>query len=236
MADLSDRFLCVLESLPFARDTLSHFHLDWQAKQAICPQGKVSQFWWKEESGVKIICAKADCASCPVRAQCTKSVSTGRMGKRLSQEAHQALQARRQEQTTPSFRETYAKRAGIEKEPSRKRCAARAYVGRAMMGWPKCGSNISMLLSARHVSPTLLAWCIVFLPKPKRPLDHDLQTIGRAILSNFRQVRKGATPMCQLNGQAAQCQQVERLDQGEGIDVQQSTSTLGLRLDMSMGV
>lgn len=94
--------------------TASSFHLDWQAKQAICPQGKVSQFWWKEESGVKIIFAKADCATCPVRAQCTKSVSTGRMVKLLSQEAHEALQARRQEQITPDFRKTSTKRVGIE--------------------------------------------------------------------------------------------------------------------------
>lgn len=94
--------------------TASSFHLDWQATQAICPQGKVSQFWWKDESGVKIICAKADCATCPVRAQSTKSVSTGRMVKLLSQEAHETLQARRQEQITPDFRKTSTKRAGIE--------------------------------------------------------------------------------------------------------------------------
>ncbi|HEY1348000.1 MAG TPA: transposase [Ktedonobacteraceae bacterium] len=70
--------------------TASSFHLDWQATQAICPQGKVSQFWWKGESGVPILFAKADGATCPVRAPCTKSVRTGRMGTRHSQQAHEA--------------------------------------------------------------------------------------------------------------------------------------------------
>jgi Transposase DDE domain len=54
------------------------------------------------------------CARCPVRSECTHSQTTGRVLHLRPQEAHEALQARRQEQETPAFRHEYATRAGIE--------------------------------------------------------------------------------------------------------------------------
>lgn len=94
--------------------TLAHFHLDWQAKQATCPQGQVSHSWQKEGEDIRILFAPADCAACPVRTACTRSASTGRKLKLHAREAHEALQKRRQAQTTPLFRQDYAKRAGVE--------------------------------------------------------------------------------------------------------------------------
>ena len=54
------------------------------------------------------------CARCPVRSDCTHSQTTGRVLHLRPQEAHEALQARRQEQQTLQFRQEYATRAGIE--------------------------------------------------------------------------------------------------------------------------
>jgi transposase len=59
------------------------FSIDWEAKVAICPQGKQSHIWRQQHDGngnptINITFAAADCQSCPVRAQCTKAKQTGR--------------------------------------------------------------------------------------------------------------------------------------------------------------
>jgi transposase len=90
------------------------FQIDWQAKQALCPQGQTSHSWWKEGDSFKVKFPPASCAACPVRADCTDATSGGRSLKLLPQAAQQALQERRQEQATPAFHEQYATRSGIE--------------------------------------------------------------------------------------------------------------------------
>jgi transposase len=54
------------------------------------------------------------CAGCPVRAQCTKSKTTGRELSFRSREYHIALQTARHRQTTAEFKAAYAARSGIE--------------------------------------------------------------------------------------------------------------------------
>jgi hypothetical protein len=93
---------------------VASFQIDWQAKQAICPQGQTSHSWWKEGDTFKIKFPPATCAACPVRIACTDATSGGRSLKLLPQAAQQALQERRQEQATPLFHEQYATRSGIE--------------------------------------------------------------------------------------------------------------------------
>jgi transposase len=63
---------------------------------------------------MEVVFAKEVCAACPVRSDCTKSSTTGRVLHVRPQAAHIALQARRQEQETPAFRQAYQIRAGIE--------------------------------------------------------------------------------------------------------------------------
>jgi transposase len=93
---------------------LAHFHLDWQAMLATCPQGQRSQHWRQRGERMEVVFAKETCAACSVRSHCTKSSSTGRVLHVRPQAAHEALQARRQEQETPAFRQQYALRSGIE--------------------------------------------------------------------------------------------------------------------------
>jgi transposase len=99
----------------------SHFAIDWQAKQAVCPEGKTSISWTptidnRKNEVIKIRFSTKDCQACPSQMQCTHSASrTPR--RRLPvrpQEQYEALQAARQRQTTKAFSKQYALRSGIE--------------------------------------------------------------------------------------------------------------------------
>jgi len=93
---------------------LAHFQIDWQNQQATCPQGHMSSRWSLAGERMEVVFPPEICARCPVRSDCTHSQTTGRVLYLRPQEAHEALQARRQEQQTLQFRQEYATRAGIE--------------------------------------------------------------------------------------------------------------------------
>jgi len=93
---------------------VAHFHLDWQAQLATCPQGRTSHRWSPAGERMEVVFAREVCAACPLRRDCTKSSTTGRVLHVRPQAAHEALQARRQEQETPAFGQAYQRRAGIE--------------------------------------------------------------------------------------------------------------------------
>ena len=100
-------------------DTLQ-FVFDWQAKQAICPQGKTSATWTErteKRSGRPIVAvqfAKATCTQCPVRVQCTRAEQMPRQVTVRPQAEHEALQQARQNQQTEALRQESAYRAGVE--------------------------------------------------------------------------------------------------------------------------
>jgi transposase len=89
------------------------FDIDWDGKQARCPQGKLSKFW-RELVGQygpyhQVIFDPEDCRDCQARSLCTRNKSApGRL--RLLE----ALLAARQLQTTEAGRQLYGKRAGVE--------------------------------------------------------------------------------------------------------------------------
>lgn len=93
---------------------VTHFQLDWQNRQATCPQGQRSARWSEAGERMEVVFAREVCAACPMRCDCTKSETTGRVLHVRPQAAHEALQARRHEQETPAFRQAYQTRAGIE--------------------------------------------------------------------------------------------------------------------------
>lgn len=97
----------------------SGFSIDWQAKKAICPQGKISRKWTLKQdrtvSGViRIQFGKQDCLACPCRSQCTTAISNPRQLVVRPQAQFEAIQAARQRQQTQEFKDRYAIRAGIE--------------------------------------------------------------------------------------------------------------------------
>lgn len=94
------------------------FTIDFDAKQATCPQGQHSSWWnpcrQRGTDAIVITFDAATCAGCPVRAQCTNAVRNGRQLTVPPREAHQAQTAARAEQDTTDWRARYATRAGIE--------------------------------------------------------------------------------------------------------------------------
>jgi transposase len=98
---------------------ISAFRIDWEQKQATCPQGKTSASWKESraEYGMEIVYIQfhqKDCAVCPVREDCTQTKSKRRTITVNAQPYHEALQAARARQKTEAFKEQYRARAGIE--------------------------------------------------------------------------------------------------------------------------
>jgi transposase len=99
--------------------TIPQFAIDWEAQQAVCPQGKVSRSWKtaQDVNGndmVVIQFQRDDCWACPRQPDCTKSKSTGRSLSIRPRQQHEAIQAARTRQQTVEFRRQYARRAGVE--------------------------------------------------------------------------------------------------------------------------
>lgn len=110
----------------------AHFQLDWPSQQATCPQGQQSSRWSRAGNRIEVVFAPEVCANCPVRSDCTRSQTTGRVLHLRPQAAHAALQARRQEQETAEFRKWYPFEQASRGRP-RKGCVAWGYVGPGMM-------------------------------------------------------------------------------------------------------
>ena len=96
------------------------FSIDFDAQQAICPQGQTSTWWspatQRGTDAIVIKFAAETCRGCPVRDQCTRSTSP-RVGRQLTvppREVHHAQLAARATQDTPDWQARYATRAGVE--------------------------------------------------------------------------------------------------------------------------
>ena len=99
----------------------SQFVLNWEKRQAICPQGKTSTSWsWLSRKShpelIKIQFSTTDCRSCPRLCDCVQSTSKYPRRSLVirPQAQHAALQAARERQRTETFQQRYALRAGIE--------------------------------------------------------------------------------------------------------------------------
>jgi len=96
------------------------FTIDFDTEQARCPQGKTSTWWntvtQRGTDAIVIKFAAGTCRDCPVREQCTRSVSP-RVGRQLTvppREVHDVQLAARATQDTPDWQARYAVRAGVE--------------------------------------------------------------------------------------------------------------------------
>jgi transposase len=99
--------------------TIAQFGLDWEAQQAVCPEGKLSRSWSpaKDAHGNEMVVIRfeaEDCRACPRQADCTKA-KTGARGLSIRPRAqHEAIQQARARQETAEFQAEYARRAGVE--------------------------------------------------------------------------------------------------------------------------
>jgi transposase len=97
----------------------AQFVIDWDAKQALCPQKQPSVTWMERtdrhgHATVHIRFSQPVCAACACRAQCTQSAKAPRALLVRERDHYQALQAARERQQTELFKAAYARRAGIE--------------------------------------------------------------------------------------------------------------------------
>lgn len=98
----------------------SHFPIDWQQQQALCPEGHTSISWTpaidkRKNEVIKIKFSITDCKACPSRSQCTQSIRDARRTITIRPDGqYQALKVRREQEKTKEFTQVYAKRAGIE--------------------------------------------------------------------------------------------------------------------------
>src|SRR6266700_2616046 len=94
------------------------FTIDFDARQATCPQGRTSSSWnpvaQRGTDTIVITFAKGTCRPCPARAQCTTSASGRRQLTVHPRDVHQAQLAARATQATQDFQARYALRAGVE--------------------------------------------------------------------------------------------------------------------------
>ena len=95
------------------------FAIDWEAKQATCPQGKLSRKWKpthdrRDTQVIRVEFGKHDCLHCPCRSLCTTAPTNPRQLTLRPPAQHAAIQAARLRQHTPEFKKRYAMRAGIE--------------------------------------------------------------------------------------------------------------------------
>ena len=98
---------------------LSQFTVDWEQRQARCPQGKVSTVWreYVDREGQLYTIVRfgiQDCRPCQARPLCSRTQETGRRLHLPSQERFAALQAARAWYASEEGRQRYQRRAGVE--------------------------------------------------------------------------------------------------------------------------
>jgi transposase len=96
-----------------------HFTIDWDRKQATCPQGKTSVMWrtGRDKDGVPRIGAvlrRTECGSCAVRPACTPAKDARRVIYFHPRPKYEALNAARERMNDPAWQERHKVRAGVE--------------------------------------------------------------------------------------------------------------------------
>jgi transposase len=96
----------------------THFAVDWDQRQAVCPGGHTSVQWRDAQSQhgtsvTRVRFAERHCGPCELRTSCTNA-GTGRNLTLRPKADHEILQQARIEQDTDHWRRRYGHRAGVE--------------------------------------------------------------------------------------------------------------------------
>ena len=99
--------------------TLKAFAVDWQQQTAHCPQGHQSQSWQvakrgKQAGSITVLFARQTCEHCPVRGQCTRSLTHGRKLTLPPRERAELLAQNRAQASDPAYQRHYGLRSGVE--------------------------------------------------------------------------------------------------------------------------
>ena len=88
---------------------IAAFRIDWARQTVTCPQGQTSADW-----EIHVGFPDAVCRQCRARSLCTRAKTAPRELTFRRAGYHEAVQERRQGQTTPEWRALYSVRAGVE--------------------------------------------------------------------------------------------------------------------------
>jgi transposase len=98
--------------------TTAAFTIDWDTRQAHCPQGHTSTSWSPcSQRGTEAIVVRFDtatCQTCPAKSKCTSATRSGRQLSLRPRHVHEALEQTRAEQITDQWHNNYKIRAGVE--------------------------------------------------------------------------------------------------------------------------
>jgi len=98
--------------------TTAAFAIDFDARQATCPQGVTTSRWTPAtQAGTSVIVIgfpRTACQDCPDRGKCTTATRGGRQLTIRPREVHEAVTAARAEHQTAQWKARYASRAGVE--------------------------------------------------------------------------------------------------------------------------
>jgi transposase len=164
------------DSSPQARTagglTADQFQVDFEQKRATCPAGQVATIWSESHNrfGASVVHIRfpvAVCQACPLRPQCMPTSTSAKHGRSLQlKPSHVQVQARRQEQQTPAFREMYRRRAGIEASLSN---AVRRHGARQARYCGTVKANLQHLFLASAINlKRAAAWLIGRRPRTER--------------------------------------------------------------------
>ena len=152
---------------------ISCFVIDWKAQTVTCPQGKVNQSWYaRTEKGLSVIQARFaphDCAGCTDRGQCTHSLTGPRVLTFKPKALYEALQAARQRQKTPEFRERYKIRAGVEGTISQ---GTRSFGLRRSRYIGLAKTHLQHVVTAAAMNLTRAVFWTMGVPKAQTRLSH----------------------------------------------------------------
>jgi transposase len=164
------------DSSPQARTpgglTVEAFQVDFEQRRAVCPAGQVATTWSDshDEYGASVVHIRfpvSVCRACPLRPQCMPTSTSTRNGRSLKlKPSHVQVRARRQEQTTPAFKEQYRHRAGIEASLSN---AVRRHGARCARYRGTLKTNLQHLFLASAINlKRAAAWLIGRRPRTER--------------------------------------------------------------------
>jgi hypothetical protein len=122
LAGLHQVEVLLADTLPRARAGAGYdraaFAIDFDARQATCPQGHASSSWnpvtQRGTDTIVITFAKSTFGPCPVRAQCTTSAAGRRQLTVHPHDIHEAQLTARAARDTEDFQARYALRASVE--------------------------------------------------------------------------------------------------------------------------
>lgn len=152
--------------------SLSAFTLDWEAATATCPQGQTTTRWSTSTDRhgnpvIQVRFARAVCAACAVRAQCTRAKTDPRTLKVHQPKEHAALQTARDRQATPEFTALYTPRRGVEGTIAQ---AANAFAMRQTRYCGRAKTHLQHLCTAVAINlQRLAAWLPADPPPEPRP-------------------------------------------------------------------